>query len=76
MADGRARKAPASEGRRWRPRKARAFGLFAGSALGTAVLGRLLAESGYDAVLLVSGLALLALALLAPRLTAAPTPAT
>ncbi len=53
-----------------------AFGLFAGSALGTAVLGRLLAVSGYEAVLLVSGLALLALAVLAPRLTAAPTPAT
>jgi predicted MFS family arabinose efflux permease len=47
-----------------------AFALFAGSALGTAVLGWLLAGSGYDAVLLASGVALLALALLAPRLTA------
>ena len=49
-----------------------AFALFAGSALGTALLGRLLESSGYDAVLLASGIALLALAALAPRLTAPP----
>ena len=55
-----------------------AFSLFLGSALGTAFLGQLLAASGYDAILLVSGVALVALAVLAPRLTAhpvAPTPA-
>ncbi len=50
-----------------------AFALFAGSALGTALLGRLLSSSGYDAVLLAGGVALLALAALAPRLTAPPT---
>jgi predicted MFS family arabinose efflux permease len=49
-----------------------AFSLFLGSALGTAFLGQLLSASGYDAILLVSGVALLALAVLAPRLTAHP----
>lgn len=49
-----------------------AFALFLGSALGTALLARLLASSGYDAVLLVSGVALLLLAAVAPRLTAPP----
>jgi len=53
-----------------------AFGLFVGSALGTAVLGRLLAATGYDVALLASGLALLVLALVAPRSTAPrPRPA-
>lgn len=51
-----------------------AFGLFLGSALGTALLGQLLALSGYGAVLLVSGVLLLLLGALAPRLTA-PAPA-
>jgi predicted MFS family arabinose efflux permease len=51
-----------------------AFALFAGSALGTALLGLLLEVSGYDAVLLASGSALLVLAALAPRLTAPPAP--
>jgi predicted MFS family arabinose efflux permease len=46
-----------------------AFSLFLGSALGTALLARMLASSGYDAVLLVSGLTLLVLAAVAPRLT-------
>jgi predicted MFS family arabinose efflux permease len=49
-----------------------AFALFLGSALGTALLARLLALSGYDAVLLVSGVALLLLGAVAPRLTAPP----
>jgi predicted MFS family arabinose efflux permease len=49
-----------------------AFSLFMGSALGTAALGQLLAAADYDAVLLVSGVALVALAFVAPRLTAQP----
>lgn len=49
-----------------------AFALFVGSALGTALFGWLLATSGYDVVLLAAGAALLALAVLAPRLTAPP----
>jgi predicted MFS family arabinose efflux permease len=49
-----------------------AFSLFMGSAVGTAVLGRLLAAADYDAVLLASGVALVVLALVAPRLTAQP----
>jgi predicted MFS family arabinose efflux permease len=51
-----------------------AFALFLGSALGTALLGRLLAGAGYDAVLLASGVPLVVLALAAPRLTALPVP--
>lgn len=47
-----------------------AFSLFLGSAVGTAFLGWLLAGSGYDAILLASGAALVVLAVLAPRLTA------
>ena len=53
-----------------------AFSLFLGSAIGTAFLGWLLSASGYEAILLASGAALVALALTAPRLTAAPRPAT
>jgi predicted MFS family arabinose efflux permease len=49
-----------------------AFSLFLGSALGTAFLGQLLSVSGYDAILLVSGVALVMLAVAAPRLTAHP----
>lgn len=50
-----------------------AFSLFMGSALGTAALGQLLAAADYEAVLLASGVALVVLALVAPRLTAQPT---
>lgn len=50
-----------------------AFSLFMGSALGTAALGQLLAAADYEAVLLASGIALVVLALVAPRLTAQPT---
>jgi predicted MFS family arabinose efflux permease len=54
-----------------------AFMLFLGGGVGTALLGALLAASGYRAVLLTCGLGLGLLALLAPRLTApvAPPPA-
>lgn len=52
-----------------------AFSLFAGSAVGTALLGGLLDLAGYDAVLVASGVALLVVAAVAPRLTAAPRPA-
>jgi predicted MFS family arabinose efflux permease len=53
-----------------------AFSLFLGSAAGTALLGGLLDRSGYDAVMLASGVALVVMALLAPRLTArVPAPA-
>ena len=49
-----------------------AFCLFAGSALGTALLGGLLDSLGYGAVLVASGVVLLVVAATAPRLTAAP----
>lgn len=52
-----------------------AFSLFVGSALGTALLGKLLDASGYGAILLASGIALLVVGVAAPRLTArAPVP--
>jgi MFS transporter, YNFM family, putative membrane transport protein len=47
-----------------------AFALLLGSATGTAALGTLLAIQGYDALLAVAGLALLAVGGFAPRLTA------
>jgi predicted MFS family arabinose efflux permease len=49
-----------------------AFSLFIGSAVGTALLGGLLDLAGYDAVLIACGAALLAVAAVAPSLTAAP----
>lgn len=51
-----------------------AFWLFIGSAVGTAVLGQLIASRGYGALLLSCGVALALLAVTAPRLTA-PRPA-
>ena len=47
-----------------------AFALFLGSGVGTAALGAVLDHSGFDGVLLLSGLALALVAVLAPRLTA------
>jgi predicted MFS family arabinose efflux permease len=51
-----------------------AFALTSGAGLGTALLGGLLAQVGFDAVLLVAGVGLALLGLLAPRLTR-PRPA-
>lgn len=53
-----------------------AFSLFAGSAIGTAVLSRLLDAFGYDAIMLASGLVMLLVGLVGPRLTAPRVAAT